>query len=94
MKIYAAIIFFILGLNAKAQVIDDFTDGDFTNSPTWSGIVSDFNVNAAAQLQLHAISAGNSYLSVPANINSLDSCEWHFLKGTTTTQKRCFPPFC
>jgi hypothetical protein len=78
MKIYLLIIFSFLLSVTEAQVEDHFDDGDFSSSPQWLGNSSDFNVNAGLQLQLNATSAGNSYLSVPANLSSLDSVEWHF----------------
>ena len=78
MKINLLVIFLLLLINAGAQVEDHFDDGDFSGSPAWSGDNSDFNVNAAGQLQLNAAMAGNSFLSVPANLNILDSCEWRF----------------
>ena len=77
MKIYLLIIFYFLFVSTEAQVEDRFDDGDFTDSPVWSGNDSDFNVNTARQLQLNASLAGNSFLSVPANLTSLDSSEWH-----------------
>lgn len=78
MKIYPLIIFLMVLSPAYAQVEDHFDDGNFNSFPSWQGNGPDFNVNAALQLQLNAVTAGNSYLSVPANLNSLDSIEWHF----------------
>ena len=78
MKIYLLIIFLLIFENVVAQVEDHFDDGDFSSSPAWNGDNSDFNVNVAGQLQLNATNSGNSFLSVPANLNTLDSCEWRF----------------
>ena len=78
MKIYLLIIFYFLFVSTEAQVEDRFDDGDFTDSPVWSGNDSDFNVNTERQLQLNAALSGNSFLSVPVNLFTLDSCEWNF----------------
>ena len=78
MKIYLLILFSLLQLIVIAQVEDNFNDGNFSDSPEWQGDSSDFNVNTAGQLQLNAALAGFSILSIPANITSLDSCEWRF----------------
>ena len=61
-----------------AQIFDDFSDGDFTNAPTWSGTDADFIVNASEQLQLNNTVAGVSYLSTPHNLATLDTKEWTF----------------
>ncbi len=79
MKFYLAVIFSLQLLNLNAQVEDHFDDGDFYNSPAWTGDGAVFNVNMNRQLQLNAFSAGNSFLSVPANLTSLDSCEWRLV---------------
>ena len=42
-----------------AQFNDDFSDGDFTTNPVWSGTTSKFIIDGANQLQ----SFGNSGLS-------------------------------
>ena len=76
MKFYLTIIFSLHLLNLNAQVEDHFDDGDFYNSPAWTGDGTVFNVNIDGQLQLNALSAGHACLSVPTNIASLDSCEW------------------
>ncbi len=67
---------FIEGVCA-AQVTDNFSDGDFTSNPSWSGDMSKFMVNTGLQLQLNSTGADSSYLSVPNTMN-LDSCEWNF----------------
>ncbi len=72
-------LFFILITSfASAQVTDNFTDGDFTANPAWSGDASDFIVNASKQLQLNNTVAGASYLSTPSPTSSLNNIEWRF----------------
>ena len=66
----------LFSLNVKGQVIDDFSDGDFTNNPTWSGITADFVVNTSQQLQLNNSVASTSYLSTPHNLSDLNNKEW------------------
>ena len=57
-----------------AQIEDDFSDGDFSNNPTWEGDLSHFVVNSELELQLNAPDAGNSTLFVP--IQLADSAVW------------------
>ncbi len=47
-----------------AQVTDDFSDGDFTQEPVWTGTDSVFCVNANYQLQLNATVGGNASLFI------------------------------
>ncbi len=63
---------------AFAQLQDDFTDGDFTANPTWTGDAGQFIVNASQQLQLNSAASATSYLSVANPMASLDNAEWHF----------------
>ncbi|MCL4855742.1 MAG: hypothetical protein KJZ55_00470 [Flavobacteriales bacterium] len=64
-------LFFFLILaysfSAKAQFSDDFTDGDFTNNPVWSGDNSFFQVNSN-QLQSNSPGASTYILSTPSTI--------------------------
>ena len=43
-----------LYVSLHAQLIDDFSDGDFLNNPTWQGDTSNFIINVNNQLQLNA----------------------------------------
>lgn len=74
-----ALIFIISGLLTtvvRAQFTEDFTDGDFTNNPTWTGSTADFTVNAGNELQLNNSIAASSYLSTPNAMASLNDVEW------------------
>ncbi|MCD4772980.1 MAG: lamin tail domain-containing protein [Bacteroidales bacterium] len=59
-----------------AQINDDFSDGDFTNDPLWSGNPESFIINPDLQLQLNATDAGESFLSTPNT--GLNETEWRF----------------
>jgi hypothetical protein len=57
---------------------DDFSDGDFTQNPTWEvPMISDFVVNSNKVLQLNAQSAGNSQLMCNYKVDT--SMIWEFL---------------
>jgi hypothetical protein len=77
-KIAPIIFLFALTNVCLAQLSDDFSDGDFTSNPTWSGSASQFIVNASGQLQLNNSVAGQSYLSTAFATASLDNFEWQF----------------
>ncbi|MBP5995806.1 MAG: lamin tail domain-containing protein [Crocinitomicaceae bacterium] len=65
-------------VNVHSQVMDDFSDGDFSNNPSWNGNTAEFAVNASQQLQLNNTISGSSYLSLTHGINTLQNHEWHF----------------
>jgi hypothetical protein len=65
------------GGEAQAQIIDNFSDGNFTSYPAWSGNDTDFTVNTSKQLQLNSSGTSISYLKI-SNTQSLKSCEWNF----------------
>jgi hypothetical protein len=51
---------------SNAQLTENFNDGDFTNSPVWSGNTSDFIVNSSLQLQSNnTVVNSNYFLSTP-----------------------------
>ncbi len=57
-----------------SQVMDDFSDGNFTENPTWTGDQNKFIVNDQYQLQLVDVDAGTAQLST-GNSYSGDT-EW------------------
>lgn len=69
-------ILFILSTRAVAQISDNFSDGDFTNNPTWAGTDVHYIVNASNELQLNNSIAGTSYLSLPHALTDLDNKQW------------------
>lgn len=70
-----SILFHFFGIS---QLEEDFSDGDFTNNPTWVGTPADFIINADEKLQLNAAVAGVSYLSTPNLLATLNDIEWRF----------------
>ncbi len=65
-----------LPLFSFAQLSDDFSDGDFTANPVWTGTAGKFKVNNNKQLQLYDSVASMAFLST-ANSMATD-CEWRF----------------
>ena len=70
------ILLLLLPISLLAQVTDDFSDGDFTQNPTWSGTAEQYTVNNSKQLQLNAEGEGTAYLSLP--ITEYETMEWQF----------------
>ena len=62
---------------AQAQFSDDFSDGDFTANPGWSGMDTNFTVNASNQLQLDA-PAVNSESFLSTTSQSIFDADWQF----------------
>ena len=61
----------------QAQVSDDFTDGDFTNGPSWSGDTEFFTVNLENQLQSNGPEGSAVlHLSTPSEVSG--PAEWRF----------------
>jgi hypothetical protein len=59
-----------------SQFTDDFSDGDFTNNPVWSGGIGSFEVDAAFQLHLNDTVANVSYLATESN--AIENGSWEF----------------
>ncbi|MBK7212486.1 MAG: lamin tail domain-containing protein [Bacteroidales bacterium] len=78
MKKTITIFFFLTMLSGRnfAQFTDDFSDGNFTSNPGWSGDAAEFNVNPQFQLQLNASTEGVSSLSSASSISPVT--EWRF----------------
>lgn len=62
-----------------AQFSDNFTDGNFTANPVWSGNTDKYVIDGTNQLQLfeNPEAAGFSYLSTPSG--AINNASWEFL---------------
>ncbi|MCF8234090.1 MAG: lamin tail domain-containing protein [Bacteroidales bacterium] len=69
------LLFFPAWLNA--QLNDDFSDGNFTQNPEWTGNSGDFTVNGEGELQLDAEASGVSWMSTTNK--SISDTEWRFM---------------
>nr|MBC8147616.1 lamin tail domain-containing protein [Bacteroidota bacterium] len=70
------LLFLIFPIIISAQINDNFTDGDFTSNPIWTGDVSQFEVNSSKQLHLNSSGADSSSLSTPNSL--INNTEWQF----------------
>jgi len=68
-------IFYIF--TSYGQISDDFSDGNFTENPTWIGDTSLFIVSSNYELQLSATEAGSACLTLPYYYSDT-LVEWHF----------------
>ncbi len=66
-----------------ADFIEDFSDGNYTDNPTWVGDTDKFIVNRWGQLQSKATETATSYLSTESEIN--EAAEWLFFCQIATT---------
>ncbi|MCX6287846.1 MAG: hypothetical protein NTY96_12090 [Bacteroidetes bacterium] len=66
----------LLPIALQAQVKDDFTDGNFTSDPSWTGDTSAFKVNAQHQLQLNTTGSDTSSLATQGL--TMFEMEWSF----------------
>ena len=69
------LLIFILPLGLKAQVSDDFSDGNFTSNPAWVGDIQKFSIQEGV-LRLTDQEAGQAFLATQ-NMLSLD-VQWEF----------------
>lgn len=73
------------GLLAQSSFQDNFSDGDFTNNPSWFGDITKYIViGANNELRINDLgNSGSAALYVPLNLR--DSVSWEFLVKTDLT---------
>src|SRR5690606_18736176 len=72
------LLLLVISTSARAQLSDNFDDGDFLTNPEWTGTADGFIINNNFQLQSeHSIANTSFYLSTP-NTTALEA-EWEFL---------------
>ena len=70
--------FLIFPNASSAQLSDNFSDGNFSENPSWQGSSAQFIINELQQLQLNNTAAATSQLTVPFASSSLGNHEWQF----------------
>jgi hypothetical protein len=96
MKAFAQNFFIALclfPLFSSAQFVDNFSDGDFTSNPVWSGNTTSFDINGNMLHSNGPQASSVIYLSTPSTL--MDSAEWNFLirldfNPSSTNQVRVF----
>src|SRR4051794_9930398 len=63
---------------SRAQLKENFQDGDFISSPLWTGNTNDWIVNASGQLQSASIVPNNTFYLSTTNSAAIQT-EWNFL---------------
>jgi hypothetical protein len=76
MRAFLCISWLVLGWQLTAQVSDNFSDGDFTKDPTWTGDTASFEVNSALQLHLKGAGTDTAWLTTIYQ-SSMATC-WKF----------------
>jgi len=79
LKKYFYFFYFFLCFNviSKAQLYEDFSDGNFEINPTWVGDTSSFFINNSFQLQSKNLVANSSFSIITENKLS-NSVEWQY----------------
>ena len=76
-KIVAILIGFLIASDCNGQFTDNFSDGDFTNNPSWSGDNPKFTINGGKlKLQAVAVSEG-AFLSTSSQAMHLATWEFY-----------------
>jgi hypothetical protein len=77
MKHLLLLLTFLLPFFAQAQLRDDFTDGNFTANPTWTGDTGSFQVSGQ-QLQSNGPATTGTYLQLVTPCQASTGTTWEF----------------
>ncbi len=90
MRIDQLLCCLLLPLGSWGQVYENFSDGDFTTGPEWTGNTGSFIVNREEQLQLDETDTGVAYLSTLSHIT--ENAVWEFdveMRFNPSSQNLC-----
>jgi len=73
-QILLLIFLLVFSISLSGQLSDNFSDGDFTNNPTWLGDDNNFIINSDGELQLNTSSSDTSILYTAVEMP--DSIVW------------------
>ncbi|MBB6611456.1 lamin tail domain-containing protein [Pontibacter sp. Tf4] len=78
MKQTLLFLFLLFPFVALAQLQDDFSDGNFTQNPTWTGDAGSFIVNAQNQLQSNGPAVTGTVLQLVTPSQAIVGTTWEF----------------
>lgn len=78
MKQTLLLILLLVPLLAQAQLRETFSDGDFTQNPTWAGDTDRFTVNAQQQLQSNGPAVTGTVLRLATPSRAAVGTTWEF----------------
>ena len=92
-KFFTFILLCVLNLPLRAQLVENFSDGELNQNPTWTGDVDEFLVDASFQLQSNGDTTSNTnreiYIATPST--ALVNAQWEFFvnpKVSTSSNNR------
>lgn len=92
MKKLGLFFMILFPLTGFGQLREDFSDGDFTANPVWTGLTSNFKINAAYQLQSQAATSSVSWLFTPSEV--VENATWEcWIKVTYSTSASNYAAF-
>lgn len=91
-KLFLSVFLIIIGAQIKAQVVDNFTDGEFTTNPVWNGDDSLWQVNSNLELQSKGTTGTAKDICLVTQNASISNKEWRFkirFNFSPSTQNFC-----
>lgn len=76
-KLLFCLALVLISFCGYAQLTENFTDGDFTNNPTWVGGTTDWTVNTGFELQSNNTTVNSTYYLSTAN-SLVTTAQWDF----------------
>lgn len=75
---FVACLTLVYAHDCKAQFTDDFSDGDFTNNPAWSGTDTKFSIQSNQLRLTDGSPAANNTAYLSVSSQAIDDAVWEF----------------